>query len=61
MNTATSRDWPTFGIFSGALVLLAAYATAAIAGWVDWAAWLPAVLSAGFVAWSAAIRIKRVA
>jgi hypothetical protein len=61
MSTETWRDWPALGIFAGAIVLLATYVAAAVVGWVDWVAWTPVVLSAGFVAWGAAIRLRRVA
>jgi hypothetical protein len=61
MSTAASNGWPTLGILAAAIVLLVVYVAAAVAGWIKWAAWMPVVLSLGFVAWSAAIRVKRVA
>jgi fatty acid desaturase len=61
MSAVMSRDWPALGIFVGAIVVLVGYVAAAIGGWVSWVAWMPAVLSVGFVAWGAAIRIRRIA
>lgn len=45
-------------IFAISLLAPVAYCVAAVAGWMDWAAGLPAAVLALFVAWTSAIRIN---
>jgi hypothetical protein len=44
--------------FAISLLAPVAYCVAAVAGWMDWAAGLPAAVLALFVAWTSAIRIN---
>jgi hypothetical protein len=37
---------------------LVAYLVAAVGGWIDWAAGLPAAVLALFIAWTSAIRLN---
>jgi len=61
MKFPAQKPWLLFAIFAMSLALPVAYLIASIARWINWAAWLPVVLSIGFVAMGAAIRVNRMA
>ena len=56
--TSMKHHGALLATFAIALVAPVVYVVAAIAGWIDWAAGLPAAAVAPFLAWTCAIRIN---
>jgi hypothetical protein len=57
-DVAVQSNWPILTMFLIALLIPILYFVGVVFGFLDWAPWLPGVVSSGFIAWVLAVRIQ---